>query len=328
MGNGTTGAVDGVPSVKSGLNSPLGVALDGQGGYYIADTGNHRIRRVDAAGVITTVAGTGTAAYSGDGGPATAARLNNPHRITLAPNGDLVIADTNNHRIRRVDANGIITTIAGTGTAGNTGDNGQATAARLRSPSDVTYDAAGNLYVADRGNHKVRRIATNGVITTVAGTGTSGFLGDGGPATSARLFTPYGVDVDDQGRLFIADFDNNRIRMVAGGLISTVAGNGNAGNTGDGAPATEAELHKPICVRSVPGDRLIICDYNNNRVREVTDQGIIGTIVGTGELGFAGDGSLAVWGLGNRFSSIDRDAQGNLYIIDRFNRRVRVVAPT
>ena len=192
------------------------MAVDGSGNLYIADASNHRIRKVDAAGVISTVAGDGTLGYGGDGGTATAAQLQDPNGVALDGAGNLYIADANNNRVRKVNSAGVITTVAGTGAAGYGGDGGPATAAQLNFPRDVDVDREGNLYIADPNNYRVRKVDTAGVITTVAGTGTQGFSGDGGAATAARLNRPTGVALDGAGNLYIADENNHRIRKVGG----------------------------------------------------------------------------------------------------------------
>ena len=217
------------------------MAVDASGNLYIADTGNNRIRKVSATGIITTVAGNGSAGYSGDGGPATSAQLDGPEGVAVDGSGNLYIADTCNNRIRKVSATGIITTVAGNGSAGYSGDGGPATSAQLSLPAGVAVDGSGNLYIADSGNNRIRKVSATGIITTVAGNGSPGYSGDGGPATSAQLNQPAGVAVDASGNLYIADSSNNRIRKVsATGIITTVAGNGFDGYSGDGGPATSA----------------------------------------------------------------------------------------
>ena len=214
-GDGTFGfGGDGGAATDAQLKLPYGVALDGAGNLYIADSGNDRIRKVDAAGVITTVAGDGTEGYGGDGGPAVAAQLDFPTGVALDDASNLYIADWVNDRIRKVDAAGVISTVAGDGTEGFGGDNGAATVAQLNSPYDVALDAAGNLYIADSSNHRIRKVDSAGVITTVAGDGTEGYGGDGGPAVAAQLDFPTGVALDDAGNLYIADYDNHRIRRL------------------------------------------------------------------------------------------------------------------
>ncbi|MFE2758151.1 RICIN domain-containing protein [Actinosynnema sp. NPDC059335] len=216
---------DGGPATSARLSYPVDVAVDGAGSLYVIDLDSHRVRKV-SNGVITTVAGTGTAGFDGDGGPATAARLFGPRSIAVDGAGNLYIADTGNYRVRKVAADGVITTVAGSGTSGGGGDNGPATAAQLSHAIQLAVDGAGTLYISDSVHHRVRKVAANGVITTVAGTGTAGFDGDGGPATSARLNCPVGVEVDGAGNLYIADSRNDRIRRVSpSGVITTVADN-------------------------------------------------------------------------------------------------------
>jgi sugar lactone lactonase YvrE len=220
---------DGGPATGAQLRSPATVAVDMSGNLLIADEDNHLIRKVDAVtGYITTVAGTGEHGFAGDGGPATIAQLAFPRGVARDVSGTLFIADTWNHRIRKVEAaTGVITTVAGTGESGFAGDGGPAISAQLARPAGAAVDTAGNLFIADQDNHRIRKVeAATGVITTVAGTGESGFAGDGGPAISAQLYSPATVVVDVSGNLFIADQDNHRVRKVEGatGLITTVAG--------------------------------------------------------------------------------------------------------
>jgi sugar lactone lactonase YvrE len=227
-GNGTTVfAGDGGPAVNAGLGLPTGIAVDASGNLYIADTTNNCIREVDTIGTITTFAGNRTPGYGGDGGPAVMANLNSPEGVVFDTFGNLYIADTSNNRIRKVDTNGVITTLAGNGTAAYAGDSGSAVTASVHSPSGVALDNAGNLYIADTSNNRIRKVDTNGVITTFAGNGTAAFAGDGGPASSASLTGPSSVVVDKTGILYIGDTVNNRIRNVSGiGVITTAVGNG------------------------------------------------------------------------------------------------------
>jgi len=267
---GAGSGLDGIPATSTALNSPEDVAVDGAGNLYIADSLNNRVRKVNAStGVITTIAGTGLPGYSGDGGPGTAAELNDPAGVALDAAGNIYIADQSSHRIRRVDAaTGIITTFAGTGEAGFSGDGGPATHAELFNPVHLTFDATGNLFIADSFNHRVRKVSSAGIITTVAGNGVGGYLGDGGPAISAQLKNPAGVAVDRSGNLYIADQSNLRIRKVdTSGRISTVAG---GGTNGDGCSAISSSLQLPLDVALSPsGDRLYIADYAGNRVHVV-----------------------------------------------------------
>jgi uncharacterized protein (TIGR03437 family) len=271
-GNGTPGfGGDTGPATSAQLNFPSGVVVDSAGSLYVADFYNNRIRRV-SNGVITTVAGNGTGGYGGDNGPATDAALSGPLAVAADSAGNLYIADDGNNRIRKV-SNGVITTVAGNGTdgyGGYGGDNGPATGAELYYPCGVAVDSAGNLYIADDGNHRIRKVSSTGVITTVAGNGTAGFSGDGGPATGAHLDYPQGIAVDSAGNLYIADTDNNRIRKVSNGVITTVAGNGTPGFSGDNGPATNAMLSGPVGVAVDSTGSLYIADSYNNRIRVLT----------------------------------------------------------
>ena len=257
---------DGGPAVLAQLKYPTGVVTDDTGNLYIAGYNNQRIRKVDSSGIITTVAGSERGGFSGDGGPATAARLDYPKGVATDGAGNLYIADR--YRVRKVDPSGIITTVAGSG-GGFGGDGGLATKARL-SATDVATDGIGNLYIADSSNNRIRMVDPSGIITTVAGTGEYGFGGDGGPATNAQLHFPSGVAVDGTGNLFIGDQQNNRIRMVdSAGTITTIAGSGEWGFGGDGGPAAAAGLAQPRGVALDDSGNLYIADRGNHRIRVV-----------------------------------------------------------
>jgi uncharacterized protein (TIGR03437 family) len=301
------------------LNSPYGVAVDSAGNLYIADTENQRIRKV-SNGVITTIAGNGTAGFSGDNGPATSAQLATPLGVAVDSAGNLYVADRDNSRVRKV-ASGVMTTVAGNGTQGFGGDNGAAVNAQLNFPHGVAIDSAGNLYIADSGNSRIRKVA-NGVIATVAGGGT--LAGGSGPATSLQLGDPSGVAVDSADNLYVADWASNRIWEVSNGLITAVAGNGTAGFSGDNGPATSAQLNSPFSVAVDAPGNLYIADSNNNRVRKVAN-GVITTIAGNGFGGFSGDNGPAT---SAQFFPVGVavDSSGNLYISDTYNQRIRKVA--
>ncbi|MBC8432063.1 MAG: tandem-95 repeat protein, partial [Desulfobacterales bacterium] len=294
-GNGNYGySGDNGPATNARLNDPYGLAVDNAGNLYIADALNHRIRKVDTSGVITTVAGNGSWGYSGDNGPATDARLYYPEGVAVDNAGNLYIADDSNHRIRKVDTSGVITTVAGNGSGGYSGDNGPATNARLYYPRRVAVDNAGNLYIADYRNHRIRKVDTNGVITTVAGNGNWGCCGDNGPAIDANLNYPKGVAVDNAGNLYIADTDNQRIRKVdTNGVITTVAGNGSWGYSGDNGPATDARLNIPQDVAVDSAGNRYIADTYNSRVRkvEMNPGFFIGAMAG-GDIPFAEENGL------------------------------------
>ncbi len=271
-GNGTSGfSGDGSGATSAELASPLGVAVDSSGNLYIADTGNNRIRKVTSGGTISTIAGLDTAGFSGDGAAATSAELSTPVGIAVDSSGNLYIADTGNNRIRKIGTDGNINTIAGDGTAGSAGDNGPAAYARLKAPRGVTLDGAGNLYIADADNNRIRKVTTDGTITTVAGSAASGFAGDGGPANAAVLNGPRSVAVDTAGNLYISDYYNSRVRKVAAnGTIFTIAGNGLFAYYGDGGPATDAILNFPLGIAVGSGGKVYISDSANNVIRLLT----------------------------------------------------------
>jgi uncharacterized protein (TIGR03437 family) len=315
-GTGTAGfAGDGSAGTKALLSFPTGVAVDSSGNVYIADSLNRRIRKLASGGNIGTVAGNGNYSYSGDNGQATSAQLNTPQAVAVDSSGNLYIADTANNVVRKVTAAGVISTIAGNGTAGSGGDGGAATSAQLNSPQGIAVDASGNVYVADTQNARVRKV-TNGAINTVAGSGTAGFGGDGGAAASAQLNIPTGLAVDGAGNLYIADFSNNRIRKVTNGTITTLAGNGLAGYTGDGGAATNAQLTTPVAVTTDASGNVYIADTGNNAVRMVNLRGFVSTVAGNGLAGYSGDGGPAVSAMVGNPAGVAVDASGNLYISD------------
>jgi sugar lactone lactonase YvrE len=314
---------DGGPATASRLALPIQVAADGTGNIFIADRGNYRVRRVSAGGIIDTVAGT-----SDDGRSASLAQLNFPNVIAVDGAGNLFIADTDSQRIRVVNSDGVITTIAGNGSWGFSGDNGAAVSAQLNYPAAIAVDAAGNLFITDTNNHRIRKITPNGTISTVVGNGRQGSGGDGGPASRAAMNYPRGIAVDGTGNLYIADTDNHRIRKVdSSGTISTLAGNGTAGSSGDGGAATDAQLAFPVGVTVDGAGDLFIADSLNNRIRKVTPDGIITTVAGSGAYGFRGDGGPATSASLAYPNGVAVDAAGNLFIADTANQRIRKVTP-
>jgi sugar lactone lactonase YvrE len=320
-GNGTRGySGDGGPATSAMLEAPSGVTVDNSGNLYIIDF--KRIRKVDTSGTIATAAGTGISGYSGDGGPATEARLDMPQSVAVDVYGNLYIADLSNS-IRKVDTNGVIATIAGNGRyesginptfGGYGGDGGPATGAYLNGPTGLAIDNAGNIYFSDLDNYRIRKIDTKGVITTVAGNGAYGYTGDGGPATSAEIGNISSVAVDTSGNLYIADESHQVIRKIdTSGIITTVAGNGYidpnnlaaGGYSGDGGPATNAELSYPQGLAVDASGNLYIADADNSRIRKVDKSGIISTVA---EIYYP--------------TGLALDAAGNLYISEAFTNRI------
>lgn len=298
-GGGTGDFGDGGPATEATFSShPMRVTGDCAGNLYVTDAHHARIRKIDIATGITTVAGCGVEGYSGDGGPAVHAQLASPHGSALDRHGNLYIADLKNDRIRRVDVStGIITTVAGNGEHGYSSDGEPATEAMLASPIAVTCSADGDLYIADHRNSRIRKVdAATGTITTVAGTGEQGFHGDGGPATQAAIALPRDVALDANGSLHIADGANNRIRRVArDGTIKTIAGTGRAEFSGDGGPAHKASLSMPYSIALDRDGKLYVVDTGNYRVRKIDAlTGIITTVAGNGSYGFSGDGGPAI----------------------------------
>ncbi|MCD6013727.1 MAG: hypothetical protein K0Q79_3589, partial [Flavipsychrobacter sp.] len=282
-------------------------------------------------GIIYTIAGNGVSAFSGDGGLATAASLFVPYGITEDNLGNICIGDGENNRIRKINASGIITTVAGTGAPAFSGDGGPATAATFYGITGVVYDAIGNLYVADQDNQRIRKIDTAGIITSIAGSGPTGifgggYSGDGGPATAARLNYPTGMAIDRSGNFYIADQFNNRVRKIdVSGIITTVAGTGVLGFSGDGGPATAAQLDHPCGIAFDPAGNMYITDYNNHRIRKMNTSGVITTFSGGSSAGFAGDGGPASAALFHTPWGITADASGNVYVSDATNNRVRKI---
>jgi sugar lactone lactonase YvrE len=317
---------DGGLAISANLRLPQGVAVDSSNNVYIADSGDHKIRLVDAATKsINTVAGNGTQGFSGNGGIATSAELDLPAGVYIDSTGNLIISDTGNQRIRQVDSTNTITTLAG----GGLGDNSVATKAILAGPYKVFEVSKGNVYFADQANNRIREL-TNGGIVTVAGTGSAGFSGDGGLATSAMLNGPSSVVVDKTGNLYIADTNNLRVRKVDAStkVITTIAGNGNSCNPttsgcGDLGPATNANLSFPVHAALDSAGNMYIADYLAHKVRKVDTSGTITTVAGTGKPGFSGDGGIGTSAMLNHPSSVGADSANNLYIADQYNNRIR-----
>ena len=329
-GNGSAGfSGDGGDAAEARLNVPAGLAFDKKGNLYIADRNNHRIRKVDTRGKISTVAGTGTAGFSGDGGPATRAQLNHPSGIAFDKKGDLYFSDRSNDRIRMIDSSGNIHTYAGNGKEGFRGDSGPALQASLDKPFGIAFDKKGNLYIADRRNNRVRMVNSRGIITTVAGDGGFFFSGDNGPAYRASVAGPTGVVVDDQGVLYIADRSNNRVRTVdSQGMITTVVGTGKQDYNGDSEVARETNLHLPFGVTLDPKGNLLVIDRSHYRIRSIDlKRGSVETIAGNGKKMFAGDGGPATGATLSFPHGISVDKNDNVIFSDKGNYRIRKISP-
>jgi uncharacterized protein (TIGR03437 family) len=380
-GNGSPGySGDGARAANAQLDSPMGTAIDSSGYLFIADANNRRVRRVAPDGTVTTVAGTGTCCSSGDGGLAASAQLNYPSGVAVDASGKLYIADSGDNRVRVVTPDSRIASFAGVGGfVGFAGDDGPAAKARLCGPASVSLDSTGNVYIADacnqrvrkvspagtintvaggrsqdgdlapfaglnspsavardratgdlyvveRLNHRVRKIAPDGSVATIAGTGISGFSGDGGPAVNAQLDGPCALAVDYAGNIFVADCNTNRIRKVTGGAITTVAGNGTSGYSGDRGPATSASFTWASSLAVDAAGNLYIADTNNHRIRRVAPDGTITTVAGNGAIAYSGDNGPATTAALNWPRGVAADSSGVLYIADTNNQRIRRVS--
>lgn len=320
---------DGGPATQSPMDPPFGLAFSPEGSLYIADVNYSRIRRVNRQGIISTSAGIASSGFSGDGGPANLARLNSPRDVAVGADGSLYIADTNNHRIRRVTPDGIISTFAGTGVAGFSGDGGLATLAQLNFPHGLAMGPDGSLYVADKQNHRIRRIEPGGTITTVAGNGVAGYDGHGVPATQTRLKGPEAIAVRPDGALYIADTENHFVRLVtSSGIIWPVAGTGPGGplSDGEGVPASATAVSYPNALAVDATGGYFVTSVH--RVRYIDPIGRIYTAAGKTDGGNSSDGNPANETLLNGPSGLAVGPDGNLYISDTYSYRVcKVVRP-
>jgi sugar lactone lactonase YvrE len=315
---------DNIAATSAQLGLPAAVAVDAQGRIVISDALYRRVRRIELDNTITTIAGTGIEGFAGDGGLATSALLGLPVGIAVDPTGQVVFADPQNQRVRRVGTDGIIATAAGTGTFGFGGDATEATGSLLYDPFSVEVDAMGRVYISDTFHHCVRRVELDGSIVIVAGTGVGGFSGDNGPATSAQLNLPNGIRIDGQGRLLITDTFNHRIRRVdANGVITTIAGTGVAGTSADGLLATLTKLSNPNDVAVDSSGRVLIADTYNSAIKRIKADNTIETIAGTGAAGYDGDGLVAT---ASRLAfpyNLSVDGMGRVLISDTANQRIR-----
>jgi len=333
-GTGTAGYNgDGILATNAQFNGVQGLALDPAGNIYAADISNNRIRKITiSTGIISTIAGTGTGGYNGDGILATAAQINIPSALAFDNNGDLYFTDRSNSRIRKIAmATGIISTVAGTAATGYNGDGILATAAQLNNPNEVSFDASGDMYIADWLNNRVRKVnMSTGIISTIAGTGAAGYNGDGIAATAAQINGPCGITFDNAGNIYIAEYGGARVcKITIGtGLISTIAGTGSFGYNGDGIAATAAQLNGCAYIKFDAAENMFIGDGINNRVREIIKStGIISTIAGTGTVGYNGDGIPAATAQLNRpFYILFDQPKCNMYIADYYNNRIRLIS--
>jgi len=324
---------DGGPAVNASLDNPSDVTIDGQGNIYIADTYNNRIRVIHPDGTIHPFAGDGNSAFAGDGGPAALAEFESPYAISSDKLGNLYITDYGNSRIRKINANGIISTIAGTTytTAGYLGDGGPATQAQLYLiGGKVALDTSGNLYIGDYGDQRVREVTPDGIIHTIAGTGSTGsFIPDGTAALNAGIANPNGIYTGADGNIYIVSELGSAVYRLNTGDIYNVAGSPNGwagfGQSGDGGPALKALLNRPTNIVADRQGNLFIADFANNKIREIDTKGIITTVAGNGQSGFSGDGGPAAAAELEGPYGLALDANGNLYIADTFNHRIREV---
>ncbi len=328
VGTGSaTPSGNGGPAVSAGIDRPFGLAYDKGGNLYVSDSNQNVVRKVSPAGTITAFAGSGSSTFSGDNNPATAAGLS-AYGLAADGSGNVYIADFSNHRVRKVALSGTITTVAGDGTTGNGGDGGQATAAQLTGPTGIVFDAQGRMLIADYGGNVIRRVATNGVISTVAGTGTASFSGDGGLATAATFTAPESVAVDANQNLVITDAGNNRVRRVDAttGIVTTIAGNGTSGSTGNGGPATAAKVSFPYGAVVDNANSIYFSENGGEFVRRIGANGVISAVAGDGTGNYNGDNKPAVQAEVNAPDNLAISPASDLVIADGGNHRVRSIA--
>lgn len=330
VGTGEAGyAGDGGPALRAACSEPFMCDFDSAGNLFYTESRNNVVRRVDkTTGVVTTVAGTGELGYGGDGGPATQATMREPYSLQVDGNGDIYIVDRLNAVVRKVDAaTGIITTVAGTGEVGYSGDGGPGDQAMLREPNDCFLDGKGGLLIADIQDQRIRRLdLISGMISTFAGNGDKERSGDGKPALESSFLGSRAVCMDSKGNTYIAEREGNGVRKIdASGIMSTVAGTGERGYEGDGGPALTATWGSPKALRCDAQDNVVVVDTENHAIRVIhADSGIVTTIAG-GRLGGEGDGGPATEAAMDRPHGCGIDIDGNIFVADSNNHRVRVV---
>ena len=320
---------DGGPAIQARFHTPRGIAADAAGNVYVTDSNNGRVRRIDPSGNITTIAGNGRQGSAGDGGPATAAQLFIPNDVAVDAGGNIYVVEGGGNRVRKIDATGTISTVAGTGAEGSEGDGGPATEAQLNRPNAIAVDADGNLFVGEYSGYRVRKIDTLGTITTIAGIGSKGGAGDGGPATAAQFNFISGLAVDGRGNVYVSDMNEARIRRIApDGTIATIAGTGSGGYSGDGGPAFEAQITTPGGLALDLAGNLFLTEFWAGRLRKIDPEGIITTIAGTGEQRSTGDMGLATDAALDRPRNLAAGSDGRLYVAENYADRIRVLSPT
>ena len=325
---GGTSVHDGGPATEAFVSNPRGLAVGPDSAVYITDMQSDRVRRVDAdTGVITTVAGSGGRGFGGNGGPATEAYFLNPYDVTVDPQGRIVIADTLNAQVRRVEHDGTIQAVAGVGGGGGErGDGGPALSASFTTAHSVAFGPDGKVYVGDMAGRLRVVDPMTGIISTFAGTGQAGYSGDDGPATEARIGGPSAMDFDGDGNLYFADLTQHVVRKVdTAGTITTVAGTGKPGFSPDGTPALEARLFKPLGVAVTPNGAVYFSDSRNNRVRTITEDGTLRTVAGSDLPGDAGDGGPAAEASLNEPQGLALYGDDILLISDHYNNRIKAV---